>query len=474
MKSLRRCVVGAGAVALATVGATREASASGFANTRIGGEEGSVVATNPTALYYNPGGLGFSSGSQLGLYGSLALRHATYTRSPSSTDVAAPPDAAALGNNGEAHLLNAFGGPTLAGSLKIGNLVLGAGFFAPFYGRAHWAQNPEFENSKFPLAAAGPQRWFSIDGALSVLYFTTGIAYRLGPISIGAAFNLVSTTIDQTQAKNPTGQGLADTTAEGRIFIDANAFTASFGAGAMLEAIPDQLWLGASYQSSPGGWPSRPSARRPRSRVSKRSWLVALDWTSLTYDVDFHQHLPDIIRGGVRWRVKNAPLEFRLFGDITRWSAFGFQCLHIQGYGCAINSDGSDQAGGTQQYVNRNWNDSYGGRLGISYWVNPAIELLVGAGYETAAVPDATLAPDIPDANNISGTLGARFRLTDSLFLSTEYTHIQYMKRDTTGKSTLAVDASGTPISVPTVEEDSGGVYTQWIGVFTGNLEALF
>ena len=71
MKSLRRCVVSAGAVALAMAGGSREAKAAGFANTNAGGEQGTVVSTNPMALYYNPGAMAFAKGSQLGLYGAL-------------------------------------------------------------------------------------------------------------------------------------------------------------------------------------------------------------------------------------------------------------------------------------------------------------------------------------------------------------------------------------------------------------------
>src|SRR5882672_9023411 len=146
MKSLRRCVVSAGALALATAGGAREAKAAGFANTQIGGEQGTVVSTNPTALYYNPAAMAFAKGSQLGLYGGLALRHATWDRAGNPTTDIPDPPAAQGANIGTAHLLNAFGGPSIAGTLKVGNLVVGAGFFAPFYGRAHWGTNDDFSN----------------------------------------------------------------------------------------------------------------------------------------------------------------------------------------------------------------------------------------------------------------------------------------------------------------------------------------
>jgi long-chain fatty acid transport protein len=478
MKSLSRCTVAlaAAASALATVGAAREARAAGFANTRLGGEQGSVVATNPTSLYYNPAGMAFATGSQLGLYGSLALRHATWTRDPSPNDMQDP--GTQTGNTGEAKVFNAFGGPSLAGSLKLGNFVIGGGFFAPFYGRAHWPKNQAFENSATnPLAAGGVQRWFAIDGELTVLYFTAGAAYKLGPVSIGATGNVISTTIDQTQAKVGSG-GLPNSNAEGRVFVDAHRWNGSFAAGAMVEVLPDQLWLAASYQAQPGlGTQELKGFQNTTTFAKGTNVAVVQPFPKMI----FSQDLPDIIRAGARWRMKSAPLELRLFGDLTRWSKFKNQCLFVDGLGqngkpatCTIASDGSDLGGGgIQQYVTRNWKDTFGGRLGVSYWVVPAVELLFGAGYETAASPDSTLAPDIPDADNISGTLGARIKLTDSLFLSAEYTHIQYFNRNTTGESTLAV-ANGAPVSQPTVEEDSGGKYTQWIGILTGNLEALF
>ena len=122
-----------------------------------------------------------------------------------------------------------------------------------------------------------------------------------------------------------------------------------------------------------------------------------------------------------------------------------------------MDADGADASGVTTQLnIPRNWNDTYAGRLGVSAWVTPEIELLFGAGYETAAIPDSTLAPDVMDAINIQGTLGGRFKLTDSLFIGIEYTQIQYLNRDNTGKSTLAVK-DGMPVVVPSVEEDAGG-----------------
>ena len=467
MKSSRRGAVGAAAVACTLGGWANTADASGFASQRFGGEQGTVVATNPTALYYNPGAMGFSEGSQLGVYGTIALRHATWTHALAATDTKDPPDAQGA-NTGEAHLLNVFAGPAVAGTLKIGNLVLGAGFFAPFYGRAHWAKNDAFTNSKYPLAADGVQRWFGIDGEVSVVYFTAGAAYRLGPISIGAAGNLVSSNVVDFRAKSISGAGLPDTSPpnEGRSALDVKGFNGSFSVGAMIEVLPAQLWLGGSYQAQPGLGPQSLDG----------SLLITRGDKVVLYPVTFHQSLPDVIRAGVRWRPKGSAIELRLFGDMTRWSVLTSECIGIQGMPCGANPDGSDNTPGgtTMSNFNRSWNDTYGGRLGLSYWAKPEVELFFGAGYETAAVPDATMMPDVADAINVAGAFGARVELTRSLFLSASYTHIQYMNRDNTGKSTTESLTNGKPVQAPTVQGDGGGQYTQWIGTFNGNLEAMF
>jgi long-chain fatty acid transport protein len=472
MKSLRRSAVAAGALTCAAVVWTRGADASGFASQRIGGEDGSVVATNPTALYFNPGGLGFSKGSQLGLYFSGALRHVTWTHAAAATDTNPDPAIAQGANTGEAHLFNIFGGPSFGGSIKLGNLVLGGGFFAPFFGSAHWSQNDTLSaagKQKYPFAADGVQRWFGIDASLGVLYFTAGAAYRLGPLSIGATGNFISSFISTVQAKSLGGAGLPDTTHEGRAGLDVNGFNGSFAAGAMLEAVPDQVWIGGSYQAQPG------LGQQSLDGTLAASQLVG---PPLISRVTLYQSLPDVIRGGVRYRPKGTRFEFRLFGDYTRWSVLKTQCLTLEHDPCTVDSTGADVSAqkGIQANYRRNWNDTYGGRLGVSYWVKPEIELQAGGGYETAAVPDSTMSPDLTDANNIAATLGARFMLLEALYFGVSYTHLQYLNRDNTGKSTLALQDAANNVywSVPTVIGDGGGQYTQWIDELSVNLEALF
>jgi len=190
--------------------------------------------------------------------------------------------------------------------------------------------------------------------------------------------------------------------------------------------------------------------------------------------VDFYQSLPDVVRAGLRWRLK-APWELRLMGDWTRWSVFTTQCLVNAGKPCVINPDGSNPTKGQPVPANnpRYWNDTYGVHLGASYWPRYDVELFAGGWFETAAVPDGTMGPDLTDAVSLTGSLGARFQVSSGLFLSLSYAHQQFLDRDNTDKSTLAFN-NGAPVKIPTLEPDGGGIYKQWIGYAQFNAEALF
>src|SRR6188768_910402 len=70
-KRLMLSVMRAGSLAwgllsfVCTASLTSPAFASGFAVARFGGEQGHPTATNPTAVYYNPAGIGMSRGTHL-------------------------------------------------------------------------------------------------------------------------------------------------------------------------------------------------------------------------------------------------------------------------------------------------------------------------------------------------------------------------------------------------------------------------
>src|SRR5688500_15804335 len=101
---------------------SRESRAAGFAAARFGGEHGTVVTTNPTALYFNPAGIGFSKGTHVFADGTLAMRRASWEHPLTPDDPADPMGAEGQGT-GKATLSNVFGGPMLGATTRLGNLA---------------------------------------------------------------------------------------------------------------------------------------------------------------------------------------------------------------------------------------------------------------------------------------------------------------------------------------------------------------
>jgi long-chain fatty acid transport protein len=500
MRRVRRSVVGAAAVFLAAWGTSRDARAAGFAAAHFGGEQGSVVSTNPTALYYNPAGIGFSEGIHFYLDGEIALRSATWTHTAPAPGPSDQPNSQ-YGNTGKAALFNVFAGPALGMTIQLGDhLVVGGGLFVPFGGRVNFGSNssvPTYSasalttnqfgdtiaNSQYggcsdphqpvcPLAANGVQRWHITTASLTFLYATVGAALRFGPLSIGATGNFINSQVADTQSH--TLNGSIDSTQENTASLNVAGNNGSFAGGVMLEAIPKHVWISGSYQAQPG----LGNQTLKGSLTYNEGPLGYYSQTGKTvYNVDFHQSLPDIIRAGIR--ADFGPIELRAFGDYTRWSKMTNQCVNLASDGTACSVYGP---GGGTTYplgadstpkksvlanIPRDWNNTWGARFGASYFASPAVEIFAGVGYETAATPDATIDPGAMDANNFLGSLGGRFLIADGLHFAASYTQIQFQNRNVT-TSQLETYA------VPTFQQSGNGQYTQWIGIIDINAEKQF
>jgi long-chain fatty acid transport protein len=433
---------------------------SGFAAAEFGGELSNVVTTNPTALYFNPAGIALGEGTRLYVSGVLAWRRASWAHAQAASELPEPPGAEGA-DTGQARFSNVFGAPALAVTTWIRRVALGAAFYVPFGGRVRWDQNPRFANDpNFPLAADGVQRWHIIEGAVTSLYFTVGAALRLGPVALGLSGNLVRSSVFSQQAKSFNPQQAVDPLNEGRIGIDVSGIHASFGVGAMVEAVRERLWFGASYQAQPGFGPMKLDGTLSTSLGADVAAPMPVTYTHA---------LPDIVRAGARARLLTGPrpLELRVYGDLTRWSRLQTQCVSFQGGPCAVFPDGTDATpdGTTIQNIRRRWRDTYGANLGASFWPTPAVELFAGAGFATAATPDSTLDPMMPDATNYRFGVGGRFALPRAFHITAGLTTVQYASRDNTGRSELS-DAQ-----LPTRRPDGGGKYELWLGLFQVSLE---
>jgi long-chain fatty acid transport protein len=471
--------------ALALVlGASSPAWAGGFAVARFGGEHGHAASDHPTTIYYNPAGLARGTGTRVYLEGLFAYRTASYERPEGAVDrvveegesSTGTPSEVLAANAGRAELSNVIASPFVGAvsDLGIENLGVGLGLYVPFGGSTSWSQNDAFADSSHVGAIDGVQRWHVIEGEQRALYMTAAGAYHLAAadLTFGLGVNLVRNEVATIRARTANGTDHMATGGgeifEGRSLLDVSGTTLSIGVGAMWDPI-EELTVGLSYQSVPGF-----GTNRLKGTLTNKFGTGPI----APVDVVLEQTLPDIVRLGAAYRLPRA--ELRLAGDYQRWSVFENQCLvqNQAGTSCALTDTGAvnEAAGGNGVVVNipRDFRDTFGVRLGGSYWVTPPAEVFLSMAYDSNAVPDETLEPTVIDMNKVVANGGVRYTLPNQRFaLMASLTQVFYADRTTEPR---ARDGAGAPIApdAPSRNPDGAGTYSQSISLATIGIEGRF
>ncbi len=465
--------------AAAALGGSLDAAASGLSTARFGGEHGHPTTDNPTAIYYNPAGIGLSEGINVFVDGNLAWRIATYERpavcppttepsacdaTPSNNEYGEASDAIGA-NYGKAALTNVVAAPMVGATANIPlgsdyRLGFGAGFFVPFGGTSSWDRNEAFDDHpRFPGARDGVNRWWSIDGTLRSMFLSGALSFSIHElVHLGLSGGVAFSEVNTVRAKVlDNSNNLAR---EGRAWVDASDVNAHLGLGIVVTPFKnDELRLGLSYQM-PVGF----------GGITMEGTLSIHDGTPggvSESEVELHHVWPDVFRLGAAYKPLTE-LELRLFGDVTRWSLFEDQCITAVGAEACRDGDGN-LAPEVILNIPRDWDVGVSVRAGASYWVHDDVELFLGVGYDSNAVPDETLEPALTDFDDVSVALGARLRATDWWALAISYTQIFYVPRDTTSTSKTAA-----PPDPKSLGPDAGGTYQQALGFANLNMQFSF
>ncbi len=422
--------------------------------------------------------MSLADGTHLYVEGILVYRTGSYFRPEGAIDHAGDgtPDEALETNTGRASLHNVLTSPFAGVVSDLGqrDLRVGASFSVPFGGQVSWDRNDGFAgNTMYPGAEDGVQRWNIIEGATRLMYMTAAGAYHIRPakLSVGASFNVIRASIETIRARTPEGTDDLVTAngdlLEGRSLLESSGWAVSLGAGVLYQPKPG-LAIGASYQSQPG--------------FGEMKWQGTLtnrfNTTSDT-PVEVVQSYPDVFRVGARWRRQN--IEVRASADYSRWSKMQYQCLVSMSEAdrkCAFNDDGSiDEAAGgagVLTVIQRKLHDTWGARVGGSYWVGPPLEAFAGLSFDSNAVPDETLEATLIDANKIIATGGLRYAaLADRLWITGSFTHVEYARR--TSSPRPRDDTTGEPlIQNPSRNPDGAGRYSTRLELLTVGVEYGF
>jgi len=109
--------------------------------------------------------------------------------------------------------------------------------------------------------------------------------------------------------------------------------------------------------------------------------------------------------------------KLALMADIswTQWSSFDE---------LTINFEGSGIAGNTSTTTTENWDDTWRYAIGASYQVTESLLLRTGVAFDETPIPDEYRTPRIPGEDRIWLSLGAGYRILDSLVLDAAYAHL--------------------------------------------------
>lgn len=376
MKTTRFVAV-ATAAALATLFA-RDASAAGTAlDVQSGRGTGMAAATtamidDSSAIFYNPAGIAQGKGidAQIGIH--LIAPSFNYT-SPGG-------DKTSL-KFGVVTPFNAY----ISGGITD-NLSIGVGVFTPFGLKLTW-----------PDGWAG--RHLITEADLRTFDVNPTVAYKFGPVRIGAGFQLVRATVELKRDIRFGDQ-------EGSVDLGGSAWGYGGNIGVQVEAIKQYLSFGAHYRSA--------------TKVEFNDGLadfknVPPGLQGAIHDQAVRTSLvnPDSLQLGVATRpIKKLVIDF---------DAVWIQWSHFKSIDLRFPDDASGSLNQTQP---KNWDNTVNFHLGAEGELSDHWMLRGGVLVDPTPAPANTLTPDIPDSTRVNLALGGTWKHESGIHVDAGYQFI--------------------------------------------------
>ncbi len=327
-----------------------------------------AVADDPSAIAANPAGLSRVKGTNIYGGGTIVVMGTSY-------------DAPTGGREDTKFQL--FFPPSMFASTDWGtsNLVTGIGIYCPFgIGGRKWNESEL-------------TRYAATNTSIATLNVNPVLAWKVLPFwSVGGGFYYLYATNKAERMIDQSAFGVADA----KTSIDADGDGWGFNIGTLVD-INDQFSLGLAYRS--------------RSRVRFSGTLkisaiapplqTAFGGANFETRTETSMTFPDIISFGVAYRPTSG-LTVGVDAELLRWSVVGREAAHL--------STQVPAAGLTDTTTVFDWKDSWQVKVGADYRLSDAWSLRGGYAYIESQIPDATLSPAAPEADqhNVSAGLGYR------------------------------------------------------------------
>ncbi|HJV65088.1 MAG TPA: OmpP1/FadL family transporter [Geomonas sp.] len=392
-------------------------------------------ADDPSALYYNPGGIAFLEGTQVsvGATGIMIPQTEFTGTTPLSGNPPLDTGSSVVTERSKRDLAVA---PTFYATYALQEVpvTIGFGLNSMYPLSKSWDDSSVFRNQVQNVS-------------IKPINFQPTVAYRFDDLHLGVAAGLdVTYAIVSLQKSlyspfvNPTAPSAPTGAYElGSLGLDGTATGVGYNLGLLWKPRPD-LSFGIAYRSqitldvtgdanflatTPTGMAAvglSDTSVFPYSRARATSTAS----TTIT--------LPDTLDLAVAYRpVDRLTLEF----DATRTGWSCFKKLQLQ-------FDSPQFAGFNNQPEARNWQDVWSYKFGAQYAVNPALDVRAGYSYDMTPVPDATVDPLLPDADRHSFAIGTGIH-HDKASLDLAYMWVHFVDRTVNNQDMFTLrGANGT------------------------------
>lgn len=332
-------------------------------------------ADRPSAVFYNPAAINQLEGTNISAGGSLIIPRTTY-RSPTGSETEMDHHTYFLPNFFVTHKIN-------------DKFAAGFGVFCPFGLSTDWPSDWE-------------GRYISTLAEIRTLFLNPVISWQVHPrLSLAVGFNSVLSDVELRSAVDLSAFGLPD----GESDLDGDGSGQGFNLGLLFQ-VTDDVTFGVSYRSPVDVDYNGQATFDPLAGLFFPNGNVSID-------ID----LPAILAVGLSTTyIKNWTFEFDLY-----WVDWATMDTLLINYHNPLPPD---------QPIIRNWKDVFFYSLGARYQLNESIVLRGGYMFRNTPVPESTLDPLIPDADNHIVTVGAGYQ-RGGLSVDAAYMAVIYEDRTT-------------------------------------------
>lgn len=419
--ALKNRVLTVGIVALLLATTTSLALAGGYQvnehNARAMGMGGAFVAiaSDASAVFFNPAGLAFQKGFSV-LGGGTMIMPSTSFTGVKQNGTGTRPD--------QSMKSQTFFPPNVYLSYNMDNLTFAVGVFAPYGLGTEW--EPTWDG-----------RYSAVKTDLQAIYINPSIGYRLSDqFSIGVGVSYITGSA-KLNRKVRTFSALVPaptpSTSDGDVSLDGTGSGFTFNAG-LLYKPSEQLSVGLAYR-----------------HVAKIKFEGDAKFTNMQALASFFPGgkgsvelpMPSNLQAGLAYNVSN-DLTLALDFQYVLWSAYDKLMIVVPDGPAAPAALGGQPLQTTSTLV-EDWKDAFLLRFGGEYRMDK-LSLRAGVLYDATPQPDKSVEPMLPDANRIEVTVGAGYMISDMLSIDVAYQFISAADRkggfaDVLGGSTLATYA---------------------------------